>query len=111
MHTGIRLAAANQYLQGKHPYTEIFFGYGPQGSMFQPLLAFKIWGRTLAAHRLLDWFVDPLGLLTLYFLSLVAIQTKTFVLLFIVVLLGHRDISVSSRSFFPFASLSPPFLL
>lgn len=85
LHTGIRMAPANQYLHGKIPYSEIFFGYGPGVEILQPLLAFRLWGQTLAAHRCLDWFIEPLGWVALYFFSLVLFQFKPSVLFYVLI--------------------------
>jgi hypothetical protein len=102
---GIRLSAANQYLHGKRPYDEIFLDYGPLLEIFQPLLAFKLFGETLAAHRKLDLILDPLGPLIIYFLALAFIRSEIFILLFTLVLLGRPDIWIPARAAPPLLSL------
>lgn len=102
---GIRLAAANQYRHGARPYSEMLLDYGPGIEIAQPLLAFKLFGQTLSAHRRLEWLIDPLGPAAACLLLLLALRRRVFIILFFLILIGRDDIWLSPRATLPLLSL------
>jgi len=61
LHEGERVGAAQIILNGGLPYRNAFFTHGifPEG--FQPLIAFKLFGESLAADRLFGLLLAPLA--------------------------------------------------
>lgn len=89
MDEGLRVGAAQQTLQGKQPYREVYLLYGPGIEVWQPRLAFRLFGTTLAAQRALEWIIEPLGIIAMVALATAVFSTR-WAVLFLLLVIGAR---------------------
>jgi hypothetical protein len=107
MDEGLRLSAANQILHRKKPYTDIYFQYGPGSEVVQPLLAFSLFGQSLAGQRQLERILGPLGKVGTYILCVVVLGGHPLLLFIPFVILGTEYCwMIYPRVFFPLLTLA-----
>lgn len=90
MDEGLRLGAANQSLHLKSIYKEIYVLYGPAIDVWQPRVAFALFGKTVAAIRALEWIIEPFGAISLFWLSLVVFRRR-WPSVFLLLVMGMRN--------------------
>lgn len=66
-HEGESLGPAVDYLHGKVPYKDIVFIHGPFRDPLQAVLAFKLFGKSIAAFRTLTSLISILSLVLFFF--------------------------------------------
>lgn len=102
-HEGEMLGTANQLFFGKKPYRDIYVQHGFIQNVLKPYLAFKLFGRSVRASRMLSGaphaqygLLAPLCFVSLYFLALKSAEKRGTALL--AILLSQIALGVPSSS-------------
>lgn len=72
-HEGERVAPAQAILAGQIPYRDVVFVHGFLSDPGVALVAFRLFGTSLAGVRILEHLLSPLALVTTYYLALVCL--------------------------------------
>lgn len=102
-HEGEMLGSANQLFFGKKPYRDIYVQHGFIQNLLKPYLAFKLFGRSVRASRMLSGaphaqygLLAPMFFVSLYFLALKSAEKRGTALL--AILLSQIALGVPSRT-------------
>ncbi|MGQ9628580.1 MAG: hypothetical protein ACUVV0_16950, partial [Anaerolineae bacterium] len=75
-HEGEKSAPANAIMRGEQPYKEVFFIHGLIRNGLSSIVAFKLFGSSIRGMRFLMHLIAPLGLISVYYVSLACLTVE-----------------------------------
>ncbi len=103
---GLVLAAQQQREHGAMAYRDIYFQYGPGLEWVEPWIATHLLGRNWSAYRQWGLWVEPLGAMAAFFLTLFCVEYWGWALFLALVFLGRQDLLITYRVTLPFIAFA-----